>query len=59
MFSGDTAGNFLAYDAAAGKILWHFPLGIVQTNSPETFSLDGRQYVVVAGGDVLYGFYLQ
>ena len=59
LFSGDPAGNFLAYDAATGKILWHFPLGIVQTNSPETFRLDGRQYVVVAGGDALYGFYLQ
>jgi hypothetical protein len=36
-----------------------FPLGIVQTNSPESFLLGGRQYAVVAGGDTLYGFYLQ
>ena len=59
LFSGDPTGNFLAYDAATGKILWHFPLGTTQTNSPESFSLDGRQYVVVAAGDAVYGFYLQ
>jgi alcohol dehydrogenase (cytochrome c) len=44
--------------AAVGKILWHFPLGIVQTNSPQSFLVDGPQYVVVAGGDALCGFYL-
>ncbi len=58
LFSGDPAGNFIAYDAKTGKILWHAPTGGI-TNSPETFLLDGKQFVVAAGGDTLFAFYLQ
>ncbi len=58
LFSGDPAGNFIAFDAKTGKILWHAATGVT-TNSPETFALDGKQYVVVGAGDSLYGFYLQ
>jgi hypothetical protein len=57
--TGDQAGSFLAYDADVGKILRHFPLGVVQMNFPESFLLGGRQFIVAAGGDTLYGFYLQ
>jgi len=60
LFTGDPAGNFVAFDAATGKSLWHFPLGGgLQSNGPSTFRLDGRQYVLVAGGSTLYAFYLQ
>ena len=59
LFTGDPAGNFRAFDAATGKSLWHFPLGVLQSNAPSTFTVDGRQYVLVAGGDTLYAFYLQ
>ena len=59
LFTGDPAGNFRAFDAATGKSLWHFPLGVLQSNAPSTFTIDGRQYVLVAGGDTLYAFYLQ
>jgi acido-empty-quinoprotein group A len=60
LFTGDPAGNFVAFDAANGRSLWHFPLGgVLQSNAPSTFALDGRQYVLVAGGDTLYAFYLQ
>ena len=59
LFTGDPSGNFIAFDAANGKILWHCPLGGTQSNTPETFMLDGHQYVVVAGVDALYAFYLQ
>ena len=55
LFGGDISGNFVAYDAANGKILWHAALGNV-SNAPQTYMLDGRQYVVVAAGDVLYAF---
>ena len=37
-------GNFRAFDAATGKSLWHFPLGVLQSNAPSTFTIDGRQY---------------
>lgn len=60
LFTGDPAGNFVAFDAATGKSLWHFPLGgVLAGNAPNTFTLDGRQYVLVAGGDTLHAFYLQ
>ncbi|MGA7237608.1 MAG: acido-empty-quinoprotein group A [Bryobacteraceae bacterium] len=57
LFAGDTAGNLVAYDPANGKILWHSRLGTV-SNAPETYMLDGHQYVLVAAGDTLYSFTL-
>jgi alcohol dehydrogenase (cytochrome c) len=57
LFAGDTSGNLVAYDPANGKILWHARLGTV-SNAPETYMLDGHQYVLVAAGDTLYSFVL-
>jgi len=59
LFSGDPSGNFIAFDAATGKPLWHARLGASLSNTPQTFTLDGRQYIVVAAGDSLFGFALQ
>ena len=59
LFGNDGGGNFVAYDAATGKPLWHAGLGTNTTNGPQTFLLDGRQYVVVGAGDTLYAFTLQ
>ena len=47
------AGNFVAHDAVTGKPLWHARIGNV-SNAPQTYMLDGRQYVIVAVGDTLY-----
>ena len=57
LFAGDIAGNLVAYDPANGKILWHTRLGNV-SNAPETYMLDGHQYILVAAGDTLYSFTL-
>lgn len=57
LFAGDLAGNLVAYDPAGGKILWHTHLGNV-SNAPETYMLDGHQYILIAGGDTLYAFTL-
>jgi len=57
LFGGDTSGNFIAYDPANGKILWHTYLGNV-SNAPQTYMLDGQQYVLVAAADTLYAFTL-
>lgn len=57
LFAGDIAGNLVAYDAALGKPLWHARLGQV-SNAPETYLIDGKQYILVAAGDTLYAFYL-
>jgi alcohol dehydrogenase (cytochrome c) len=59
LFGNDGAGNFVAYDPATGKPLWHAGLGTNTSNGPETFMLDGRQYVVVGAGDTLFAFSLQ
>jgi alcohol dehydrogenase (cytochrome c) len=55
VFAGDGAGNLVALDAASGKPLWHARLGAV-SNAPETYILDGRQYLLVAAGDMLAAF---
>ena len=52
-------GNFVAYDPATGRPLWHAGLGANTSNGPETFLLDGRQFVVVGAADALYAFALQ
>jgi alcohol dehydrogenase (cytochrome c) len=50
LFTGDTKGNFLAFDAANGQVLLkkdlHDPIG----GGISTYMLGGTQYVAVAGG---------
>jgi len=55
LFGGDPDGNFVAYDVANGNPLWHATTGQV-SNAPETYLVDGKQYVLVAAGDTLYSF---
>jgi alcohol dehydrogenase (cytochrome c) len=57
LFAGDGAGNFGAHDAGTGKPLWHTRIGSI-TNAPQTYMLDGRQYVIAATGDSLWAFVL-
>jgi alcohol dehydrogenase (cytochrome c) len=59
LFGNDGGGNFVAYDPATGRPLWHAGLGTNTTNGPQTYLLDGRQYVVVGAGDTLFAFALQ
>lgn len=59
LFTGDPSGNFVARDARTGRGLWHVDLGAGITNNPETYRLDGRQYVLIAAGDTLFAFALQ
>jgi alcohol dehydrogenase (cytochrome c) len=55
LFTGDAGGNFVAFDATNGKPLWHTRIGS-PSNAPETYMLDGKQYVLVAVGDAIYAF---
>jgi alcohol dehydrogenase (cytochrome c) len=57
LFAGDNAGNLIAFDPANGKILWHSRIGQV-SNAPETYMLDGHQYILAAAGDTLFAFTL-
>jgi acido-empty-quinoprotein group A len=56
LFTGDNANNLIAFDPANGNILWHARLTSRVTNGPETYLLDGKQYLVVGAGDSLYSF---
>ena len=56
LFSGE-GDKLVAYDAATGKPLWHSRIGNV-SNAPQTFMLDGHQYVIAATGDTVWAFYL-
>jgi alcohol dehydrogenase (cytochrome c) len=55
LFAGDGQGNLVAHDAANGKPLWNTRIGGI-TNAPQTFMLDGRQYLIVATGDTVWAF---
>jgi alcohol dehydrogenase (cytochrome c) len=57
VFAGDGAGNIVAHDAFTGKPLWHSKIGGV-TNPPQTYMLDGKQYLLVGTGDTLWAFVL-
>jgi len=57
VFAGDTADSLVAHDAATGEPLWHTRIGEV-TNAPQTFMLDGHQYVICATGNQVWSFML-
>ncbi len=54
VFAGDASGNLVAYDPFKGTPLWHSRVGV--SNAPETYMLDGHQYVVVGAGDAVYAY---
>lgn len=56
-FTGDSSRNVLALRTTDGATLWHSGIGPVG-NSPITYELDGRQYLLVGGGSGLYAWAL-
>lgn len=56
LFSGD-GQNLVAYDPKTGKPLWHSRIGAAG-NAPETYLLDGKQYILATGHDQLFAFVL-
>jgi hypothetical protein len=42
-----------------GDTLGHSQLSATVSNAPETYSLDRRQYLLVAAGDTLHAFVLK
>ena len=56
-FTGDSASSALALRTSDGTTLWHAGIGRVG-NSPITYELDGRQFMLVGGGSALYAFAL-
>jgi alcohol dehydrogenase (cytochrome c) len=56
-FAGEANGNFKAYDSATGAQLWKFQAGAGVNAPPSSYTVDGKQYVVVgAGGNTQIDF---
>ena len=55
VFTGDGNNNLVALNGANGELLWHSRIGNI-SNAPQTWMLDGRQYLVVGVGDTLYAY---
>ena len=51
VFIGATKDErFRAFDKATGKVLWEYQLDAAGYATPATYAINGRQYVVIAGG---------
>ena len=56
--TGDSTGNLLALRASDGTSVWHENIGRM-SSAPVTYELDGKQYLLVSGGNTLYAYALQ
>ena len=57
VFTGEGNGTFSALDSANGRKLWSFQAGAGVNAPPSSYTVNGKQYVVVgAGGNVQLNF---
>jgi alcohol dehydrogenase (cytochrome c) len=57
LFRGGGDGNFEAYDAKTGELLWQFQTGIAFGRGPaSTYEVAGEQYIALSLGNVLWTF---
>jgi PQQ-dependent dehydrogenase (methanol/ethanol family) len=49
-FTGEGNGYFKAYDSESGAVLWKFQAGAGVNAPPSSYTVDGKQYIVVAAG---------
>lgn len=57
LFTGEGNGNFDAYDATNGELLWQTKCEAGVNAPPITYEIDGTQYVAVAaGGNAIFGY---
>jgi len=50
VFQGTADGRFIAYNAKSGEKLWEVPVGTGVVAAPNTYEVDGQQYVSIAVG---------
>jgi alcohol dehydrogenase (cytochrome c) len=50
VFAGEGNGLFKAYNAATGSVLWSFQAGAGVNAPPASYTVGGKQYIVVAAG---------
>ena len=56
VFSGTVDGYFFALNAETGEELWHTSVGARVHSAPMTYAVDGKQYVTIAAGNVIFTF---
>lgn len=56
VFSGTVDGFFFALDSATGEERWHINLGSRVHAAPISYMVDGKQYIAIAAGNVLFTF---
>jgi alcohol dehydrogenase (cytochrome c) len=49
-FTGELNGNFDAFEAKNGKLLWHYRTGSPIVAPPSSVEIGGRQVVLIASG---------
>ena len=58
LFAATGEGNLIALDSKTGKVLWHFQTGANIADAPMSYSVDGKEYIALGSGNVLYTFAL-
>ncbi len=58
VFASARDGNIIALDARTGKRLWHYQTGGNHAASPMTYAVDGRKYIALTAGNMLFSFAL-
>jgi alcohol dehydrogenase (cytochrome c) len=56
---GANGSDFFALDAKDGQILWNFQTGGAIIANPVTYLSEGKQYVLIPGGNALFAFTLE
>ena len=58
VFAGAGDGNVIALDSKTGTLKWRFQTGGRIGASPMSYAVDGKQFVAISAGSVLYSFAL-
>jgi PQQ-dependent dehydrogenase (methanol/ethanol family) len=58
LFVSTRDGNLSALDARTGRNLWHFQTGGNHAASPMAYAIDGKQYIALSAGNVVFSFAL-
>jgi alcohol dehydrogenase (cytochrome c) len=58
LFASSRDGNLIALDARTGRYVWHYQTGGNHAAAPISYAVNGRQYVALTAGNVLYSFAL-
>ena len=54
VFTGDTAGYFLVFNASTGETLYRFNTGGVLGGGVATYAVKGKQYVAAMSGNTSF-----